>query len=217
MRSIHPCIAILAAMLLASSAALAQAQTQGSAPPPATPDQVGGVLSEFGYDQQSPTDTAPDTGNAGAQVEPEPAAGNPPPGPAPVSRPAQPTPVAPSGDQPAGGAGFLLEQVRTQLWSTVAVAALAVVTLVIALWFMKGTPNHTAGDIVHLSALNFIVFGTIILVLVASTEQQLTAAMGVLGAIAGYLFGTLQRRVTTQQPAPAAAGGEPAPPPSPGG
>jgi len=44
--------------------------------------------------------------------------------------------------------------------------------------------------------LIIIVYGTIILVLVAEAEQQLTAAIGILGAIAGYLFGTIQLRVT---------------------
>jgi hypothetical protein len=34
-----------------------------------------------------------------------------------------------------------------------------------------------------------VIFGTIILVIISTTESQLTASMGILGAVAGYLFG----------------------------
>lgn len=43
------------------------------------------------------------------------------------------------------------------------------------------------------TGLIYIVFGTIILVVIANTDQQLTASMGILGAVAGYLFGRSQR------------------------
>ncbi len=35
-------------------------------------------------------------------------------------------------------------------------------------------------------------FGTIILVLIVDTNEQLTAAIGILGAVAGYLFRSAQ-------------------------
>jgi len=43
--------------------------------------------------------------------------------------------------------------------------------------------------IVSATGLIYIIFGTILLVVIASTEAQLTASMGILGAVAGYLFG----------------------------
>jgi hypothetical protein len=34
-----------------------------------------------------------------------------------------------------------------------------------------------------------VVYATILVVMIGKTDQQLTAAIGILGAIAGYLFG----------------------------
>jgi len=39
------------------------------------------------------------------------------------------------------------------------------------------------------TALIYNVFGTIVLVNLSDNKDQLTASMGILGAIAGYLFG----------------------------
>lgn len=58
---------------------------------------------------------------------------------------------------------------------------------------MKMTP-HQAKDLVTIIGLVSVIFGTIILVLVVDTTETLTAPMGILGAIAGYLFGTAQRK-----------------------
>ena len=70
---------------------------------------------------------------------------------------------------------------------------LSISSLLIVLIFLRKT-NHSASDIVNAAGLNLIIFGTIILVLVVDTTEQLTSAIGVLGAIAGYLFGTIQRK-----------------------
>jgi hypothetical protein len=39
----------------------------------------------------------------------------------------------------------------------------------------------------------------------AETEQQLTAAIGILGAVAGYLFGTMRRSPELGEPGASAA------------
>ena len=65
-------------------------------------------------------------------------------------------------------------------------------SLYCVLYFIRKT-RHGADDIVHASGLVLLIFGTIILVVIVNVEQQLTAAMGILGAIAGYLFGSLNR------------------------
>jgi hypothetical protein len=66
------------------------------------------------------------------------------------------------------------------------------VSLFCILYFVMKT-RHSADDIVHASALVLLIFGTIILVVIVNADQQLTAAIGILGAIAGYLFGSLKR------------------------
>lgn len=69
-------------------------------------------------------------------------------------------------------------------------AVLAIVSLTIILAFMKLNGTCKPRDLVTTAGLVLIIFSTIILVLIADTDQQMTAAIGVLGAIAGYLFGT---------------------------
>ena len=53
--------------------------------------------------------------------------------------------------------------------------------------------NGAASYVVSVTALIYVVFGTILLVVIATTEAQLTAAMGILGAVAGYIFGKTRR------------------------
>lgn len=45
----------------------------------------------------------------------------------------------------------------------------------------------------HASALVFIIFGTLLLTIIVDKGEQITAAIGVLGAVAGYLFGSARR------------------------
>jgi len=59
--------------------------------------------------------------------------------------------------------------------------------------------NEASSHIVSATGLIYIVFGTIILVVIANTETQLTASMGILGAVAGYLFGK-QRSEAEREP-----------------
>ncbi len=88
---------------------------------------------------------------------------------------------------------FMREQVISERWYIFALCMLSLISLVTVLLFLKSTP-HSARDIVNASGLNLIIFGTIILVMIVDTSEQLTAAIGVLAAIAGYLFGTMQRK-----------------------
>jgi|GEM_PF-2310312 len=65
-------------------------------------------------------------------------------------------------------------------------------SLIIILRFITRTA-YTAGNIVNASGLVLIIFGTIYIVILSDNDQQMTATMGILGAIAGYLFGTMER------------------------
>jgi hypothetical protein len=73
------------------------------------------------------------------------------------------------------------------------------VSLYCILHFIRKT-RHAADDIVHASGLVLIIFGTIIIVLMVDVEQQLTAAIGIMGAIAGYIFGTMNRGSKDEKP-----------------
>ncbi len=81
----------------------------------------------------------------------------------------------------------------TAFYEIVVISLIAFISLVSVLRFLVRTPNHSASDLVHATGLIFIVYGTVFLSMTATTDQQLTAPMGILGAVAGYLFGQLKK------------------------
>ena len=86
---------------------------------------------------------------------------------------------------------LMREQIHNELIYIILLCALSIISTIIVLWFMRNR-KHDAKDIVNAAGLNLIIIGTIILVLVVDTSEQLTAAIGILGAIAGYLFRSMQ-------------------------
>jgi hypothetical protein len=87
---------------------------------------------------------------------------------------------------------FRMEQQRNKVIFAAILAALALSAHLLVLRCLPRTED-SATHVVGATGLVYIVFGTIILVVIATTEAQLTAAMGILGAVAGYLFGRLRR------------------------
>ena len=69
----------------------------------------------------------------------------------------------------------------------------AVLCLLLVLVFIYNKPLP-ARECVTLVGLVLVVFGVIILIQVVDNESQLTASMGVFGAIVGYLFGSVSSR-----------------------
>ena len=108
---------------------------------------------------------------------------------------------------------IILTRERNKFLSVVFLLVSLMVSLYCVLYFIRKT-RHGADDIVHASGLVLIIFGTIIIVLMVDVEQQLTAAIGIMGAIAGYIFGTMNRGNREEKPsAPPQEGNPPAPPP----
>ncbi len=85
---------------------------------------------------------------------------------------------------------YRLAQEEYAYWEVMILAIMAVVSLTIVLTFMKLNGTCKPRDMVTTAGLILIIFSTIILVLVADSQEQISAAIGVLGAIAGYLFGS---------------------------
>lgn len=105
---------------------------------------------------------------------------------------------------------FRLTQERSKLTAIVCVILAALLALGMILFVLVRRPQTSPTDIVHGSGLVLVVFATVLVVTMAETEQQLTAAIGILGAIVGYLFGATARttvgaRPAAEQPAPSAA------------
>ncbi len=88
---------------------------------------------------------------------------------------------------------FRMRQENNKLYEIAILSALALVSLFIVLRFITAKAAYSASHIVNATGLIFIIFGTILLVLLADTDEQLTAPIGILGAVAGYLFGSINR------------------------
>jgi uncharacterized BrkB/YihY/UPF0761 family membrane protein len=101
--------------------------------------------------------------------------------------------------------GVVRQRVENELWYIIILSLLMVATLVVVLQYMKQQADHGAKDVVNAAGLVLVIFGTIMLVMVVQTSEQLTAAIGLLGAVAGYLFRSVQE-----------TGGKAARPPQPG-
>ena len=61
-------------------------------------------------------------------------------------------------------------------------------SLILVLWYLKSR-EATPEAMVNGSGLVLVIFATVLVVILARADQQLTAATGILGAIVGYLFG----------------------------
>ena len=90
---------------------------------------------------------------------------------------------------------WLQEQHRqTQLLILVGAMTAA---LIIILFFLRTYARHSPDNLVNGAGLVLVIFGTLYISECAITTEQLTAPMGILGAIAGYIFGSAQRKRTT--------------------
>ena len=87
---------------------------------------------------------------------------------------------------------YRMTQQKHKLYECVILSAAVVICLLIVLKFLTRT-NYTATHLVNAAGLVFIIFGTIFVIILSDVDQQLTGAMGILGAVAGYLFGTMKR------------------------
>ena len=81
----------------------------------------------------------------------------------------------------------------------VIIAVLYIFSLIVITILIMNTPKHHARDIVTTIGLVTVIFGAILLAMVVDTDQALTAPMGILGAIAGYLFGSAQRKEDSKE------------------
>jgi hypothetical protein len=90
---------------------------------------------------------------------------------------------------------LLLLQEKHRMQLLLAIVVSTPILLVLALFFLKKTPDCTGESLVSAVGLVLVVEGTMFIAVSAITTEQLTAPIGILGAIAGYLFGAAKRRV----------------------
>lgn len=81
---------------------------------------------------------------------------------------------------------------KYKLYQSSIITVALLISLIVVLAFIAKT-SFTAVNIMNACALTLIVFATMFISIIADTDQQLTASMGILGAISGYLFGTMRK------------------------
>lgn len=87
---------------------------------------------------------------------------------------------------------FRMKEETNRLVGIGMVSIAEIISLYIVLFFMKRNPS-ASNYIVNASGLVFIIFGTIFVVRFTEAEAQFTPAIGIIGAVAGYLFGSLRK------------------------
>lgn len=87
-------------------------------------------------------------------------------------------------------ASFRFLQEENKLYIIMLIMVLTPIFLVIILFFISRSGAYTSDSIVNGSGLVLVIQATILVVMAAATSEQLTAAIGVVGAVAGYLFGS---------------------------
>ncbi|MBU0945701.1 MAG: hypothetical protein KJ804_05250 [Proteobacteria bacterium] len=91
---------------------------------------------------------------------------------------------------------YRMLQEKHRLRLLVAIVVSTPILLVIILFCLKNAPNCSGESLVNAVGLVLVIEGTMFIAVSAVTTEQLTALIGILGAIAGYLFGSVKRRTT---------------------
>ena len=85
-------------------------------------------------------------------------------------------------------ARYRIEDSSNHLILALSVMGTGLLSLSLVLLYLK-IREATPETMVNGSGLVLVIFATVLVVILAKADQQLTAATGILGAIAGYLFG----------------------------
>lgn len=91
-------------------------------------------------------------------------------------------------------AEFRKLQEEHRLYLLIGIITATPVLLILVLFFLKQSPQFSAEYIVNGTGLVLVIQCTTFVAVYAPTTEQLTAPIGILGAIAGYLFGQVRRR-----------------------
>ena len=91
-------------------------------------------------------------------------------------------------------ADYRLLQEKHKLYLLLGIIVFTPIFLWLVLTYIRKCDSLNSEGVVHASGLVLIVQSTTFIVIAAPTSEQLTAAIGVLAAIAGYLFGSSSKR-----------------------
>jgi len=100
---------------------------------------------------------------------------------------------------------LIILQERHRMFLLLAIVVSTPILLALVLFFLKKAPNSSGDSLVHAIGLVLVIEGTMFIAVSAITTEQLTAPIGILGAIAGYLFGSAKRKATEKTEASSTA------------
>ncbi len=98
-----------------------------------------------------------------------------------------------AGDAGYSNAQFLRDQLLLQAGVVILICVVTMMAMGMLLFYLFKV-NATAGQMVNGAGLTLIIFGTVFLAYTVNDKDQLIASVGIMGAIAGYLFGTASAR-----------------------
>ena len=93
-----------------------------------------------------------------------------------------------------GKTEYTMLQEKHRIWLLIAIVVSTPILLIIILFCLKNAPDCSGESLVNAIGLVLVVEGTMFIAVAAATTEQLTAPIGILGAIAGYLFGSAKRK-----------------------
>lgn len=93
-------------------------------------------------------------------------------------------------------AEFRETQEHNRFYLLIALLIVMPLSLLLVLWFIRNSKDYSEKSVINASGLVLVIQATTIVVIASPTTEQLTAAIGVLGAIAGYLFGSARSNDT---------------------
>lgn len=93
---------------------------------------------------------------------------------------------------------YRMEEESNRRLLALSVMGTAICSLLLVLMYLKSR-EASPETVVHGTGLVLVIFATVLVVILAKVDQQLTAATGILGAIAGYLFGKTTKGSESEQ------------------
>jgi len=95
-------------------------------------------------------------------------------------------------------AEYRMLQEKHRMWLLIAIVVSTPVILALVLFCLKSKSDCHGESLVNAIGLVLVIEGTMFIAVSAVTTEQLTAPIGILGAIAGYLFGSAKRRAAEE-------------------
>ncbi len=91
-------------------------------------------------------------------------------------------------------AELIILQEENRMWLLIGIICSTPVILGMVLFCLKTLDHCSEESLVNAIGLVLVIEGTMFIAVSALTSEQLTAPIGILGAIAGYLFGSARRK-----------------------